>query len=288
MWWTNKGYPRSSAACAAITASMARWRSSAISASVSVRSGARNRSAKAMLRRPAPSASDWNTSNGRTSSRRSPAVSRSVRAIAFAGNGVGYHEGEIDRRRRKARRRAELAVAPGCGDEGVEHDFERHHRTLEPERVDHRVRHFADRAHVGTAGEHPSAAAGTEARNVSRLERERFDLERVDNGAERVDRVVHVDGAIVLHRPASHRARHRHREMLGFLRERPGALGRGEEDVALFEEGDVVQSVRAVERDRLQQPREHARAQHRLLGAERIRGTHQPIDGRAGPLEAGG
>ncbi len=41
--------------------------------------------------------------------------------------------------------------------------------------------------------------------------------------------------------------------------------------MALFEERDVVQAVRAVERDRLQEPGEHTRAQHRLLGAERIR-----------------
>ena len=58
--------------------------------------------------------------------------------------------------------------------------------------------------------------------------------------------------------------------------------------MALFEERDVVQAVRAVEGDRLQQPGEHTRAQHRLLGAERIRGAHQAIDGRAGSLEAGG
>ena len=115
-----------------------------------------------------------------------------------------------------------------------------------------------------------------------------LDLERVDDGAERVDRVVDVDRAIVLHRPAAHRARHRHREVLGFLREGPGIAGRREEHVALLEERDVVQAVRTVERDRLQQPGEHTRAQHRLLGAERIRGAHEAIDGRAGPFEAGG
>ena len=58
--------------------------------------------------------------------------------------------------------------------------------------------------------------------------------------------------------------------------------------MALFEERDVVETVRAVERDRLQQPGEHTGAQHRLLGAERIRGAHEAIDRRAGPLEACG
>ena len=121
---------------------------------------------------------------------------------------------------------AELAVAPRRGDEAVEHDLEGDDRTLEPERVDDRVRHLADHAHVGTTGEHPSAATGTEAGDVRRLERELLDLERVDNGAQRVDRVVHVDRAVVLDRPAAHRARHRHREMLGLLRKRPRAVGR--------------------------------------------------------------
>ena len=49
------GQPRSSARCRLVTASMHRWRSSPTSASVSVRSGARNRRRNARLRRPGPS-----------------------------------------------------------------------------------------------------------------------------------------------------------------------------------------------------------------------------------------
>ena len=151
-----------------------------------------------------------------------------------------------------------------------------------------RVGDLADRAHVDAAGEHPRAATGTEAGDVGRLERELHDLQRVDHGAERVDRVVDVDRAVDFHRPAAHRARHRHREVLGLVGQWSGAGRRSEEHVTLFEEGDVVQAVRAVEGHRLQEPGEHPRAQHRLLGAERIRGAHEAIDGRAGPLERGG
>jgi hypothetical protein len=76
--------------------------------------------------------------------------------------------------------------------------------------------------------------------------------------------------------------------MLGLVRKRPRTVGGGQEDVALFEERDVVEPVGAVECDRLQQSRQHTGAQHRLLGAERIRGAHEAIDRRAGPLEACG
>ncbi len=92
-----------------------------------------------------------------------------------------------------------------------------------PSAFDDRVGHLADRAHVDTAGERPGAATRPETGDVGRLERELLDLQRVDDRAEGVDRVVDVDRAVVLHRPAAHRARHRHREVLRFLRQRSRA-----------------------------------------------------------------
>ena len=67
----------------ATTASMHAWRSAPTSSSVSVRSGARNRSANARLTLPAPSASERNTSKSATCSSSSPAA-RSERRLHVA------------------------------------------------------------------------------------------------------------------------------------------------------------------------------------------------------------
>src|SRR4051812_36024672 len=78
-------HPRSSAPNADLTASMDCCRSSPTSASVSVRSGARNCRAYARLTLPAPSASERNSSKRRTDSSSSPPACSSVRSTAPAG-----------------------------------------------------------------------------------------------------------------------------------------------------------------------------------------------------------
>ena len=81
-------------------------------------------------------------------------------------------------------------------------------------------------------------------------------------------------------------------DLLGLVGQRTGglrAVARGcEEDAAHLEQCDVDQPLVAVARHRAQQPGEHRGAQHRLLGAQRVGGPHQPVERSTGPFEVGG
>ena len=211
--------PRSSAPCAPTTESIALCRSLATSVSVSVRSGARNRSANARLRRPRPSASEANTSKQRTSSSTIAECSAQRAHDRGGGHRLVGNEGEVDHRGRETRQRDEALVAAGRSGQAVERDLERDDGTIEPERGDHVVGDLTDMADRTTTDFDSRDPAAPEPGHVGGLEREVVDSQGGSDRSEGVDRVVDVDGAVVLDRAPAHAAGDGSRDVLGLLRE---------------------------------------------------------------------
>ena len=204
-------------------------------------------------------------------------------------NRVGHREGEIDRRRREARQRCELAVPPRRADEGVE----RRSRTRRP---DARGRGRSTTAsatspttptstppattRAARPGRKPAMSAGSSANSSI--------SERVDHGAEGVDRVVDVDRAVVLDRPAAHRARHRHREVLRLLGQRSGAGNRSQEHVSVSKSATSCEAVRAVDATDCRSPGRTPVRSTDSSARSGFEARDEAVDRRAGPLEAAG
>ncbi len=168
---------------------------------MSVRSGARNRSANARLFRPAPSASDRNTSNSRTSSR-TLAGGAAQRLGHVSGRDVLVHdEREVDRRRRVRGRRPERAIPATAVEQPIEIQLEPDDRRRELERDEQTRVELPHDADLLAVDEDGGGAGGIEAGPGRRFGPTGGDLERVEDLVQHVERVEGVDRAVGLDRP---------------------------------------------------------------------------------------
>ena len=261
---------------------------SPISSSVSVRSGARKRSAKARLRRPAPSDSraELVEAPHRLEQCRRAVVAQ--RPLDVGGrHRLGQHEREVDGRRREPRQRTERAVPPRPAEQPVDVELERHRGPGIPNAVEHRRararrrdRSCAPSTVIAAlrAGSKPGGGAGHQP-EVGELERLAERVERVD-GVVDVDRPVRLDRDCAAHVPVSSTARWSRSSGRSC---RPARRG---EHVAELEQREVGETLAGVERRRLEQAGQDRRAEDRLLGPQRVRGLDGPV-GRAGRTARG-
>ena len=209
---------------------IARARTSATSASVRVRSGARKRGANGEA--PAAGAQGVGAEHVEQAEvfEEVPGGGAQGRRHRLGLDPLADDEGEVDARRRVGRRHAEGAVAPARTEERIEVDLGGDDRRGQLEGLQHTVRDLPHDADGGAVDDDRRGPGRVEAVVGGALEARVGELQRVEHLPETVGGVVRVDGPVVLDGPAVAGAREHHGDVQRLVGQQR-AVGRREEDV---------------------------------------------------------
>ena len=282
----SAAHPRSSAPCARRPRRSRAGARVATSASVSVRSGARNRSENARLTRPGPIASERNVSNTETLSSRSPPASRRVRRMSPAGTVSATTNARSTPELGKARDGPCEDAASGRAEQQPEVELERDRAGVDAVVGRGGRRDLTDAADLGAVDEHARAAPRVEARPATGEQPQIGQPQRVGERLEPRDRVGGLEVAVGTERPVAHEAGRGHAHVVA-LDGQQRAEHRRREHRAQLEQRGVGVAARDVGAERGEQTRKQRGAQHRLLGAERVLDLDDGIERQPGRRDVG-